>query len=56
VFENPNNGMTNFDNIVWAWVTIFQCLTTEGWTDIMYALQVGMAGKTVCPELLLAEG
>lgn len=40
-FENPNNGMTNFDNIVWAWVTIFQCLTTEGWTDIMYALQVG---------------
>ena len=39
-FENPNNGMTNFDNIVWAWVTIFQCITTEGWTDIMYALQV----------------
>lgn len=39
-FENPNHGMTNFDNIVWAWVTIFQCITTEGWTDIMYALQV----------------
>lgn len=39
-FGNPNNGMTSFDTIVWAWVTIFQCITTEGWTDIMYALQV----------------
>jgi hypothetical protein len=38
---NPNNGMTSFDNLVWAWVTIFQCITTEGWTDVMYALQVG---------------
>lgn len=35
-------GMTNFDNILWTWVTIFQCITTEGWTDIMYALQVSM--------------
>lgn len=40
VFENPNYGITSFDNIVWAWVTIFQCITTEGWVDIMYALQV----------------
>lgn len=43
-FANPNNGQTNFDNIVWAWVTIFQVLTTEGWTDIMYSLQVGGRG------------
>jgi hypothetical protein len=41
-FANPNMGMTNFDNILWTWVTIFQCITTEGWTDIMYALQVSM--------------
>lgn len=40
MFEHPNHGMTSFDNILWAWVTIFQCVTTEGWTDIMYQLQV----------------
>jgi len=47
---NPNNGMTSFDTIVWAWVTIFQCITTEGYTDIMYALQVrGTAGDaSIC--------
>ena len=38
-FENPNSGMTSFDNILWAWVAIFQCITQEGWTDIMYAMQ-----------------
>jgi hypothetical protein len=31
--------MTSFDNILWAWVTIFQCVTQEGWTDVMYAIQ-----------------
>ena len=38
-FDNPNNGMTSFDNVVWAWLTIFQCITQEGWTDMMFWLQ-----------------
>lgn len=38
-FGNPNSGMTSFDNILWAWMTIFQCVTQEGWTDVMYAVQ-----------------
>ena len=25
-----------FDNIMQAWLTIFQCISLEGWTDIMY--------------------
>jgi hypothetical protein len=38
-YDNPNDGMTSFDNVVWAWLTIFQCITQEGWTDIMFWLQ-----------------
>jgi len=32
----PNFGFTSFDNIMWAWLTIFQCISMEGWTAIMY--------------------
>lgn len=39
-FQNLNSGMTSFDNVLWAWITIFQCITQEGWTDIMYAVWV----------------
>ena len=36
---NPNHDITSFDNILWAWLTIFQCITMTNWTDIMYQLQ-----------------
>ncbi|KAJ7334442.1 Voltage-dependent L-type calcium channel subunit alpha-1D [Desmophyllum pertusum] len=32
----PNNGISTFDNIALAMVTVFQCITMEGWTHIMY--------------------
>ncbi|KAM4726217.1 voltage-dependent T-type calcium channel subunit alpha-1I-like [Anableps anableps] len=34
--ENPNMGSISFDNIGYAWIAIFQVVTLEGWTDIMY--------------------
>ena len=34
-----NWGITNFDNIGSAFLTIFQCITMEGWTLIMYNLE-----------------
>ncbi|KAM4726218.1 voltage-dependent T-type calcium channel subunit alpha-1I-like [Anableps anableps] len=34
--KNPNMGSINFDNIGYAWIAIFQVVTLEGWTDIMY--------------------
>ena len=37
--ENPNFGITSFDNILYAWLTIFQAISLEGWTDIMYMCQ-----------------
>ncbi|KAE8620103.1 hypothetical protein XENTR_v10010099 [Xenopus tropicalis] len=35
-WEGPNNGITQFDNILFAILTVFQCITMEGWTDILY--------------------
>lgn len=32
---NPNNDVTNFDNIFWALFNVFQCITLEGWSEIM---------------------
>ena len=32
----PNEGITSFDNIFLSMLTVFQCITMEGWTDIMY--------------------
>ncbi|KAG6449276.1 muscle calcium channel subunit alpha-1 isoform X2 [Manduca sexta] len=37
-WEGPNDGITSFDNIGYAMLTVFQCITLEGWTDIMYAI------------------
>ncbi|XP_069544532.1 LOW QUALITY PROTEIN: voltage-dependent T-type calcium channel subunit alpha-1I-like [Brachyistius frenatus] len=34
--DNPSRGATNFDNIGYAWLTIFQVVSLEGWTDVMY--------------------
>uniref|UniRef100_A0AAZ3S5E2 Voltage-dependent T-type calcium channel subunit alpha n=1 Tax=Oncorhynchus tshawytscha TaxID=74940 RepID=A0AAZ3S5E2_ONCTS len=34
--NNPHKGAINFDNIVYAWIVIFQVITLEGWVEIMY--------------------
>uniref|UniRef100_A0A0G4I592 Ion transport domain-containing protein n=1 Tax=Chromera velia CCMP2878 TaxID=1169474 RepID=A0A0G4I592_9ALVE len=33
--ENPNDGVTNFDNLGWAVLLVFQVITLEGWASIM---------------------
>ncbi|XP_058717699.1 voltage-dependent P/Q-type calcium channel subunit alpha-1A [Poecile atricapillus] len=35
-WEGPNYGITQFDNILFAVLTVFQCITMEGWTDLLY--------------------
>ncbi|XP_061567361.1 voltage-dependent P/Q-type calcium channel subunit alpha-1A isoform X18 [Cololabis saira] len=32
----PNYGITQFDNILFAILTVFQCITMEGWTELLY--------------------
>jgi hypothetical protein len=38
---NPNLGITSFDSILWAMVSLFQAISLEGWVDMMYQLQDG---------------
>ena len=38
-YENPNFDITSFDNILYAFLTIFQCISLEGWTDVTYQVQ-----------------
>lgn len=35
-WAGPNGGITNFDNFFFAMLTVFQCVTMEGWTDVLY--------------------
>ena len=35
-WEGPNYGITNYDHIGLAMLTVFQCITMEGWTTMMY--------------------
>uniref|UniRef100_A0AAR2J7E3 Calcium channel, voltage-dependent, R type, alpha 1E subunit a n=1 Tax=Pygocentrus nattereri TaxID=42514 RepID=A0AAR2J7E3_PYGNA len=35
-WEGPNDGITQFDNILFAVLTVFQCITMEGWTTVLY--------------------
>ena len=35
-WHGPNGGITNFDNFLFAMLTVFQCITMEGWTDVLY--------------------
>ena len=35
-WEGPNFGITNFDNFGLSMLTVFQCVTLEGWTDVLY--------------------
>uniref|UniRef100_A0A8C2EU09 Calcium channel, voltage-dependent, R type, alpha 1E subunit a n=1 Tax=Cyprinus carpio TaxID=7962 RepID=A0A8C2EU09_CYPCA len=35
-FPGPNDGITQFDNILFSILTVFQCITMEGWTAVLY--------------------
>ena len=35
-WEGPKFGIISFDNILFAMLTVFQCITMEGWTTVLY--------------------
>ncbi|XP_036388275.1 calcium channel, voltage-dependent, L type, alpha 1S subunit, a [Megalops cyprinoides] len=35
-WPGPNHGITHFDNLGFAMLTVYQCITMEGWTDVLY--------------------
>ncbi|XP_050450291.1 muscle calcium channel subunit alpha-1 isoform X2 [Cataglyphis hispanica] len=44
-WEGPNYGITNFDNFGLAMLTVFQCVTLEGWTDVLYNIEDAMGSS-----------
>ena len=39
-WPGPNNGITSFDNMFLAMLTVFQCITLEGWSDVLYLVNI----------------
>ncbi|XP_018602334.1 dihydropyridine-sensitive L-type skeletal muscle calcium channel subunit alpha-1-like [Scleropages formosus] len=35
-WPGPNHGITHFDNLGFAMLTVFQCISMEGWTEVLY--------------------
>ena len=35
-WAGPNRGITSYDNMLLGMLTVFTCITCEGWTDTMY--------------------
>ena len=40
-WEGPKWGIVGFDNIGFAMLTVFQCITMEGWTTVLYYVRTG---------------
>ena len=39
MLDNPNYGINSFDNIFYAFFNVFQIVTMDGWTGILYMVQ-----------------
>jgi voltage-dependent calcium channel L type alpha-1D len=46
-WEGPNFGITSFDNMGIAGLTVFTCITLEGWTDVMYFISDSMGNSWI---------
>merc|ERR1719402_552233 len=44
-WEGPQWGITSFDNFGQAMLTVFQCITLEGWTDMLYWIHDSQGNK-----------
>lgn len=49
--ENPNLGVTSFDNLFSSILTMFMIITMEGWSAVMYRGREGIQGMTVFNDL-----
>uniref|UniRef100_A0A670I3Z0 Voltage-dependent L-type calcium channel subunit alpha n=1 Tax=Podarcis muralis TaxID=64176 RepID=A0A670I3Z0_PODMU len=50
-WPGPNGGITNFDNFGYAMLTVFQCITMEGWTDVLYWKAYSFINQYFCSVL-----
>jgi len=59
-WEGPQWGITSFDNVGQAMLTVFQCITLEGWTDMLYWVHdaqgnLGMASEYFISMVILGS-
>lgn len=45
-WPGPNNGITHFDNLGFSMLTVYQCITTQGWTDVLYWVRYSIEETT----------
>ena len=50
-WHGPNFGITSFDNIGLAMLTVFQCVSMEGWTPILYSVSVGPTRRATASDI-----
>ncbi|KAJ1626395.1 Ion transport protein-domain-containing protein [Pavlovales sp. CCMP2436] len=41
VLDGVYVGINTFDTFFWAVLTVFECITMEGWSDVMYSMMAG---------------
>ncbi len=46
-WEGPFFGIINFDNIGLSMLTVFQCVTMEGWTTILYKVSIFQTNQLI---------
>ncbi|NXK66064.1 CAC1S protein, partial [Sylvietta virens] len=44
-WPGPNSGITHFDNFGFAMLTVYQCITMEGWTEVLYWVNDAMGNE-----------
>ena len=49
-WHGPNYGITSFDNIALSMLTVFQCVSMEGWTAVLYSVSGIAASCFDCIE------
>uniref|UniRef100_A0A665W315 Voltage-dependent L-type calcium channel subunit alpha n=1 Tax=Echeneis naucrates TaxID=173247 RepID=A0A665W315_ECHNA len=57
-WPGPNHGITHFDNLGFSMLTVYQCITTQGWTDVLYWLNdaIGMEWPWIYFTTLILVG
>uniref|UniRef100_A0A8C5FW59 Voltage-dependent L-type calcium channel subunit alpha n=1 Tax=Gadus morhua TaxID=8049 RepID=A0A8C5FW59_GADMO len=57
-WPGPNNGITHFDNLGFSMLTVYQCITTQGWTDVLYWVNdaIGMEWSWIYFTTLILVG
>lgn len=55
-WPGPNHGITHFDNFGFSMLTVYQCITMEGWTDVLYWVGLALCLQNLLPSSAGSSG